>query len=163
LIGIRFFKDQDAGKTVYAGNLILLPTFPVTYSLKIALPGGVEKGMAFEQGAALEAILTGEKQRLRQHGQTDLSIAARQYDLYQLAKTRLPYGISEITLPSDADWSISGQHPDGEPYSLSTDKPTSIGTVSQISASWRPLPEINGQKNVRLSVVVKPIPAVPGY
>jgi hypothetical protein len=89
---------------------------------------------------------------MRRHGNTDLKIAERHFELLQLARRRLPYGISKVTLPSGSVWEMSGTTEEGEAFEIRRNIPSFKGLL----ASEELLPEAGGKRDLRLTISVRP-------
>jgi len=87
----------------FIGSLDLKPLFGVEYELTEFGPKGQEKKGVIDQGAALEEILGAVGVAMKVAGADPVKIAERHGMIYEMAKTRLPYGSSFVDLPPGFD------------------------------------------------------------
>jgi hypothetical protein len=98
-VEIELIDRKNPNIVRFIGSLDLKPMFGVEYELTQFGPKGQEKKGTIEQGAALDEILRAIGESMKAEGADPVRIAERHALIYEIAKTRLPYGSSFVDLP----------------------------------------------------------------
>jgi len=123
-VPIELIDRGPANQVRFVGSLELKPIFPVEYKLFVRGANGKLNRLTVDRGPSMDLILSSVKDPMQAKGDRPEQIAAKQAEIYETARVRLPYGTSVVDLPPEADdWEMEVTLETGETKTLDHNAP----------------------------------------